>query len=218
MNMIGVQGVDGVVVTTRPITERKQAELERERLLEQLKTKTAELQYANGELEIKSEELAAQSEEIECANEELRTNFDELQSVTASLRETHDYLESLINNANAPIIVWDPSFSITRFNHAFEHLSGYMANEVIGKNLSMLFPPDRREESLDKIKKTLTGEQWESVEITIQHKYGNVRIALWNSANIYDARKNLLATIAQGQDISARKQAEKELEDEKAQA
>ncbi|MDD1648342.1 MAG: PAS domain S-box protein, partial [Methanomicrobiales archaeon] len=37
-----------------------------------------------------------------------------------ALRETSQYLENLINHANAPIIVWDPQFLITRFNHAFE--------------------------------------------------------------------------------------------------
>ena len=132
--------MDGVVVTTRPITERKQAERERERLLEQLKYKTSELQDANGELEVKSEELAAQAEEIECTNEELRKNYDELQTVTVSLRETHNYLESLFNYANAPIIVWDPKFTITRFNRAFEYLSGYTANEVIGKNTKHALP------------------------------------------------------------------------------
>ena len=127
------------------------------------------------------------------------------------------YLESLINYANAPIIVWDPHFTITRFNHAFERLSGYTANEVIGKRLSILFPPDSSDESLDKINKTLDGEQWESVEIPIRHKYGSIRIALWNSANIYDTEEKLLATIAQGQDITERKQVGTELFEAKAQ-
>ena len=108
-----------------------------------------------------------------------------------------------------------PDFTITRFNQAFERLSGYTASEVLGKDLSILFPADSREESLDKIKKTLEGEQWESVEIPILHKYGSVRIALWNSANIYGDDHTLLATIAQGQDITRRKQAEKELEEAK---
>ena len=132
--------------------------------------------------------------------------------------KVQDYLESLIKYANAPIIVWDPQFTITRFNRAFERLSGYTASEVIGKDLSILFPAGSREESLNKIKKTLEGEQWESVEIPILHKYGNVRIALWNSANIYTEDHALQATIAQGQDITRRKQAEKELEESKVQA
>ena len=42
----------------------------------------------------------------------------------AALRETNEYLRNLLDYANAPIIVWDPAFRITRFNHAFEHLTG----------------------------------------------------------------------------------------------
>jgi PAS domain S-box-containing protein len=36
-----------------------------------------------------------------------------------TLRETNEYLHNLIEYANAPIIVWDKAFRITRFNHAF---------------------------------------------------------------------------------------------------
>ena len=132
-----------------------------------------------------------------------------LKSSENELRRTRDYLESLFDYANAPIIVWDPSFKITRFNHAFEHMTGYSANEVIGKDLSILFPLESREDSLAKIKQTLTGLYWESVEIPILRKDGGVRMALWNSANIHaEDRKTLIATIAQGQDITERKEGE----------
>ncbi|OGX18262.1 MAG: hypothetical protein A3K83_06115 [Omnitrophica WOR_2 bacterium RBG_13_44_8b] len=123
-----------------------------------------------------------------------------------ALRETSDYLESLFNYANAPIICWDVKFKITRFNHAFEHLTNYQAKEVIGKDLSMLFPKDSSKESLNKIKRALKGEHWDVVEIPILRKDGGIRTVLWNSANVYaEGGKTLLATIAQGQDITARK-------------
>ena len=125
------------------------------------------------------------------------------------LRSTRNYLENLIDYADAPIIVWDPSFRITRFNHAFEHMTGYFANEMLGGDLHVLFPSDTREDSLTKIKKTLDGEHWDSVEIPILRKDGGLRWALWNSANIYsEDGKTQVATIAQGQDITERKQAE----------
>ena len=128
------------------------------------------------------------------------------------LRETTDYLENLFNYANAPIIVWDPEFKITRFNHAFEHLTGYTADDVIGQELSMLFSEASREESLNKIERTSTGEYWDSVEIPILRKDGDVRVALWNSANIYaEDGKIIVATIAQGQDITERKEVEETL-------
>jgi len=128
------------------------------------------------------------------------------------LREKRDYLESLFNFANAPIIVWNPAFKINRFNHAFERLTGYTADEVIGQDLNMLFPQASRKESLNKIEQTLSGKYWESVDIPILCKNGQVRLALWNSANIYaEDNTTVVATIAQGQDITERKKSEEML-------
>ena len=138
--------------------------------------------------------------------EQLRIRAEE------GLRETSDYLENLIGYANAPIIVWDPNFRITRFNHAFERLTGIREAEALGKQLDILFPEDSRVASLDHIRHALSGERWEAVEIPIQKTDGSVRTVLWNSANIYDKERTMiLATIAQGQDITGRKIAEEDL-------
>jgi PAS domain S-box-containing protein len=126
-----------------------------------------------------------------------------------SLRETRDYLDNLIDYANAPIVVWDPDFRITRFNHAFEQLTGRSAAGVLGKKLDILFPDDSREASMKHMQEALEGQRWETVEIPIIHNNGTVRILLWNSATIYTPDgKTPVATIAQGQDFTERKQAE----------
>ncbi|MBA4321945.1 MAG: hypothetical protein C0408_03935 [Odoribacter sp.] len=128
------------------------------------------------------------------------------------LRETNEYLTNLINYANAPIIVWDPSLHITRFNHAFERLSGFTAEEVTGKKIDLLFSQDKVGFSLELIKRAVSGERWETVEIEIQRKDGDSRIVMWNSANILDKdEKTVIATIAQGNDITDRKTAEEKL-------
>jgi PAS domain S-box-containing protein len=130
-----------------------------------------------------------------------------------TIRETRDYLENLINHANAPIIVWDTKFRITRFNRAFEALTGRKAAEVVGNLLSILFPPGQISNTMALIEKTLAGERWETVEIPILNVDGSVRIVLWNSATIYAADgKTPMATIAQGQDITERKRAEEKLQ------
>jgi PAS domain S-box-containing protein len=130
------------------------------------------------------------------------------------LRETRDYLENLLNYANAPIIVWDPEFRITRFNHAFERLTGLSSNDAVGKNLDILFPLDKKEESMARIKQTLEGQYMETVEIPILYVDGTVKTLLWNSANIYDPDgKKVVATIAQGHDITERKAMQNKLED-----
>jgi len=128
------------------------------------------------------------------------------------LRETSDYLENLIEYANAPIIVWDLNFRITRANHAFERLTGYKVEEVIGQRIDMFFPEGNRKESLNKVKSTLDGKYWEVEEILIRRKDEAVRVILWNSANIYDKiTNNFLATIAQGQDITERNEIQERL-------
>ena len=129
----------------------------------------------------------------------------------AQLKETNQYLDNLFNYANAPIIVWDPQFRITRFNHAFESLTGRRADEVVGESLEILFPPTLVESSMERIAETLRGERWEAVEIRILHVDGSERTVLWNSAAIFGPDgKTLMATIAQGQDITKRKQAEEQ--------
>ena len=131
--------------------------------------------------------------------------------VEEALRETKEYLDNLITYANAPIIVWDPQFRITLFNHAFEHLTGRKAKDVIGKPLEILLPENYLASAMDLIRKTTEGERWESVEIPILHKKGGVRTVLWNSASIFGSDgKTIVSTIAQGQDITDRKKIESE--------
>jgi PAS domain S-box-containing protein len=126
-----------------------------------------------------------------------------------SLRETSDYLNNLLDYANAPIIVWDPNNRITRFNHAFERLTGRTSSEVIGKKLDMLFPKDKKLESMSYIGRASSGERWETVEIPILHKDSSVRTVLWNSATLYSKDgETPIATIAQGHDITERRRIE----------
>jgi PAS domain S-box-containing protein len=125
-----------------------------------------------------------------------------------ALRETKEYLEKLIQYANAPIIVWNPHLQVIEFNHAFETITGITRDEVIGQNLEVLFPEKSREESLELIQRTSDGLSLETVEIPIRHVSGEIHIILWNSANIVNPDRTIIATIAQGWDITKRRQVE----------
>ncbi|MCX6120743.1 MAG: PAS domain S-box protein [Ignavibacteriales bacterium] len=140
------------------------------------------------------------------------TDITERKWAEEALRETRDYLDNLFRYANAPIITWSSDFIITRFNEAFERITGRNANDVIGENIELLFPEETKRQSLEYIHKTVSGEKWETVEIAIKHVDGTIRTLLWNSANIYSADGTMLiSTIAQGHDITERKRAEEEL-------
>jgi len=132
---------------------------------------------------------------------------DVVQSEEA-LRETKEYLEKLIRYANAPIIVWNPHLQVIEFNHAFETITGMTRDEVIGQNVEFLFPEKSREESLELIQRTSDGLSLETVEIPIRHLSGEIHIVLWNSANIVNPEGTIIATIAQGWDITKRRHVE----------
>jgi PAS domain S-box-containing protein len=132
--------------------------------------------------------------------------------VEEKLRETNEYLDNLFNYANAPIIVWDTQYKITRFNHAFASLTGRAARDVIGKSIEILFPPINTDASMELIRKTIRGERWDVAEIPILNVDGSVRTVLWNSAVILSPDgKAPIAAIAQGEDITERKRTETEL-------
>ena len=145
----------------------------------------------------------------------MRINQDITERLTLEqqLREARDYLENLFGYANAPVIVWDPELRITRFNHAFEELTGRAVGEVVGEHLELLFPDDeRRREALEHVTSATAGERWQVVEIPILRADGEVRTVLWNSATVYaDDGVTPVATIAQGQDITERLRAENAL-------
>jgi PAS domain S-box-containing protein len=179
---------------------------------ETLRTEIVERKRVEVEVERRGDEQARLNAELKRAHRATLNLMQDAVQAKDRLRETNDYLENLFNYANAPIIVWDPQFRITRFNHAFETLTGRPAGEVIGQSLEILFPPSLVESSLALIKQTTGGERWETVEIAILHLDGSVRTVLWNSATIFSADgKTPVATIAQGQDITERKQAEQAL-------
>jgi len=177
-------------------------------------TDITERKRAEEQLLQKNEELGQINEEMLATQEELQQNNEELISAESALRETSQYLENLISYANAPIIVWDPQYRITRFNQAFERLTGRHVQDVLGKSLEILFPDDSREESMRQIVRTASGERWEAVEIHIFNVSGEVRTVLWNSATLYGTDgKTVSSVIAQGQDITERKRAEEQLKE-----
>jgi PAS domain S-box-containing protein len=173
-----------------------------------------ERKRAEEELLRRNEDLNAAYEEIMATQEELQQSNDELIKSEQELRKTSQYLENLIDYANAPIVVWDPHFVITRFNRAFEELTGRTAREIIGQRLEVLFPQQYLDASMAIIRKTMKGERLKVVEIPILNRKGEIRIVLWNSATLFEADgKTVLSTIAQGNDITERKLTEAELEE-----
>ncbi|MBU1367931.1 MAG: PAS domain S-box protein, partial [Bacteroidetes bacterium] len=118
-------------------------------------------------------------------------------------RATSNSLNILLNLMHAPIIIWDTSMIIRRFNRKFELLSGYDSAEVIGKKIDLLFPKEKITATLDLLKNHIADEEG-VVEIDILTKDNDIKTVLWTSSRILDEEgKNIIATISQ--DITSRK-------------
>ncbi|MBI2841089.1 MAG: AAA family ATPase [Acidobacteria bacterium] len=136
----------------------------------------------------------------------------EREDAMRKLGESNEYLSKLLDHANAPILACNPAGQITRFNGAFERLTGYASSEIVGRELSLLFPESNREQSLAAVERASGSDDGESVELQIVTKDGGERTLLWSSANVCaDDGTTQLATVAQGQDITDRKRLTAEL-------
>ncbi|PWR72959.1 PAS domain S-box protein [Methanospirillum stamsii] len=195
--------IDGTLqflwAVVRDITERKQAEEERESLI-------STIQKSNADLNVTYEQLLQTEQELKNQNAALTLSRE-------SFRETNEYLENLIAYANVPIIIWDPSFHIKRVNRSFELLIGRPAEELIGQSIRILFPSDTADRTMRLLQTTLDGVRWETTEIDIMRKDGAIRTLLWNSATLYTPDgQTPLATIAQGYDVTEKNRLEREKE------
>ena len=135
-----------------------------------------------------------------------------LEKMIKDSQEDNEYLNKLFDHANAPIMVWDNNKKITRFNNAFQFITGYNGEFILGKKIEILFPMEKQKQTLKIIKKAIIGKSWKNVEIVILCKDKKEKILLWNSANIVNEKGKIVATIAQGQDITLRKALEEDME------
>lgn len=116
-------------------------------------------------------------------------------------------LETILDNAAEGIITFDAAGRIESFNKAAERLFGYTENEVVGKDLSLIVPPQLREKREDYLRHFLRTELQRLIghegEVTGRHKDGaTFHMALKISAMVLEGRQLYTGLVA---DISERK-------------
>lgn len=127
------------------------------------------------------------------------------------LKKTKEYLETVLTHANAPIVVWDPSLTITLANQAFSSLFGLSVEQMIGHRLvefEQYIPLQHRDALYLQLG---TRKAIDAAEIEMAQSDGSNRTLLWNVSPMFNPDTgDLVAIIAQGQDISERKKIEQE--------
>jgi PAS domain S-box-containing protein len=130
----------------------------------------------------------------------------------AALREERDYSARLIESANAMVVGLDEEGRVEVFNHEAERVTGYRADEVLGKNwFEIVVPRDRYPDSWAAFARAIAGGEIPDLfEGAILTKHGEERLVSWrNSALTVDG--HLRGTISFGIDSTDVRRLEEEL-------
>ena len=144
-------------------------------------------------------------EELRRANEELDRRK------TRELKDSQNRLALIVDSSQDAIIGKNLDGIITQWNKGAEQMYGYTAMEMIGRNVSVLCPPDRPDEIpgiLDKIRHGDRVEYFESVRMTKDGRRLNVSLAV---SPIHDTEGKIIGASAIGRNITAQKKIEDQL-------
>ena len=135
-----------------------------------------------------------------------RNRLRRLQAEKANL-----HLASLVDSSDDAIIGKTPDGIITSWNHGAERIYGYAADEVLGKHISLLVPPDRADELSETLERVRQGQQVEQSEAVRVRKDGRQIDVSLTISPIKDARGQIIGVSTIARDITRQKQADEAL-------
>jgi diguanylate cyclase (GGDEF)-like protein/PAS domain S-box-containing protein len=121
------------------------------------------------------------------------------------------YFKAMVESADDAILAKTLDGTITTWNAAATRLYGYAAEEVIGKPITLIVPPDHRDELIGVFESMRRGEHIEHYETTRMRKDGTrVEVSI-SISPILDADGHPVGATTITRDITYRRQAERQL-------
>jgi len=139
-------------------------------------------------------------------------DISESKKTFEALKKEKEFNEKIIQTSSAIIIGLDKNHKIKLFNKGAEKITGFKPKEVIDKDWFEIFlEPDICDE-MNNAWKASWGAKFNSYINPILSKNGDKKIISWQSTGMYDdADENKHMILSIGEDITKRKQVEKEL-------
>ena len=135
-------------------------------------------------------------------------DITEQKQAEEALRETEERFQTVVETVTDAVLIVDPDGKLTYLNPQYERISGYPAEDLIGRSFKKLLPPENLESGLDRFKRGLSGEEMPIEEISILHKDGGQVPVEINTATLLDDEGKLVGRIGVVRDISERKRLE----------
>ena len=129
-----------------------------------------------------------------------------------ALRAERDFTGAVLDTIGSIVVVLDRDGRIVRFNRACEQITGFSADEVLGRHVwDFLLPPEQIE-PVKQVFAALTAGQFPNAhENDWFTRGGERRMIAWSNTALLDASGGVEYVIATGIDITARQEAEQRL-------
>lgn len=127
---------------------------------------------------------------------------------SAAAADTALRLAAIVENSDDAIISKDLKGVITSWNKGAERLFGYTADEVIGKSVLMLIPPERHNEEPGILERIRRGERIDHYETVRRCKDGTLIDISLTVSPVRDRHGVIVGASKISRDITQRKQAE----------
>lgn len=137
--------------------------------------------------------------------------FAERKSVEDKLNQERNFISTVLDTANAFVIVLDSQDRIIRINQACENILGYSFNEVKVRNFYSVFLLPNEAAQLSKSVDKFYTKSLHNNENYWVCKDGSHRLIAWSSTFLQDLEDSLEYTIITGIDITDRYRAEQHL-------
>ncbi|MFB6226987.1 MAG: PAS domain S-box protein [Halobacteriales archaeon] len=138
------------------------------------------------------------------------TEVTERRQRERELKQTRDQLNSFIEASPVAILTVDPDGDVTLWNPAAEEMFGWTEAEVMGE-FNPVIPDEKRDEHDDLRDRAFSGESFSGVELRRRTKDGTEIDVSLSATPLYDADGELIEVVAFLDDITDRKEREREL-------
>ena len=126
-----------------------------------------------------------------------------------ALQRERNFSHSVVENAQALIIGLDSDAMITLFNSTAASVTGYTAEEVVGRKLWHIMVGEQRlAQAAEPFLEILDGDFPKTFEIILTAKDGHELLTTWRGTGLVDSDGHVWQVIAIGLDITAHRQLE----------
>ena len=126
--------------------------------------------------------------------------------------ETRSRLAAIVESSDDAIVSKSIDGTVASWNRGAERLFGYAAEEAIGRNITLIIPPDRLAEEATILERLRRGERVEHFETVRMRKDGTLRDVSLTISPLKDSSGRVIGASKVARDITEKKAAERALQ------